>query len=82
MPPGCGCASWSGGRSAASPLRAGAAPAAPACGWRRGARAPRRAPSPRLFEDQGRVARRSLVCGLHVHVEIPPSHDRMAVLQR
>ncbi|WP_049310364.1 YbdK family carboxylate-amine ligase, partial [Pseudomonas aeruginosa] len=36
----------------------------------------------RLFEDQGRVARRSLVCGLHVHVEIPPSHDRMAVLQR
>ncbi|WP_055327177.1 carboxylate-amine ligase [Pseudomonas aeruginosa] len=53
----------------------------PFADWRR-ARSTPAAPSPRLFEDQGRVARRSLVCGLHVHVEIPPSHDRMAVLQR
>ncbi len=53
----------------------------PFADWRR-ARSNPAAHFARLFEDQGRVARRSLVCGLHVHVEIPPSHDRMAVLQR
>ena len=53
----------------------------PFADWRR-ARSNPAAHFARLFEDQGRVARRSLVCGLHMHVEIPPSHDRMAVLQR
>ncbi len=53
----------------------------PFADWRR-ARSNPAAHFARLFKDQGRVARRSLVCGLHVHVEIPPSHDRMAVLQR
>ncbi|ABR85739.1 carboxylate-amine ligase [Pseudomonas aeruginosa] len=53
----------------------------PFADWRR-ARSNPAAHFARLFEDQGRVARRSLVCGLHVHVEIPASHDRMVVLQQ
>ena len=35
-----------------------------------------------LFEDYRQVARRSLVCGLHVHVGVPPEVDRMAVINR
>ncbi|MHC8318999.1 carboxylate-amine ligase [Pseudomonas sp. LB3P31] len=33
-----------------------------------------------LFQDYQRVARRSLLCGLHVHVEIPPHQDRIRVM--
>ncbi|MHA6194099.1 carboxylate-amine ligase [Pseudomonas wadenswilerensis] len=35
-----------------------------------------------LFEDYRQVARRSVVCGLHVHVGVPPEADRIAVANR
>lgn len=35
-----------------------------------------------LFEDYRHVARRSLVCGLHVHVGVPEGVDRIAVINR
>ncbi|OLS58925.1 carboxylate-amine ligase [Pseudomonas putida] len=35
-----------------------------------------------LFEDYRQVARRSVVCGLHVHVAVPPEVDRIAVSNR
>ncbi|MGH8462789.1 MAG: carboxylate-amine ligase, partial [Pseudomonas sp.] len=33
-----------------------------------------------LFDDHRQVARRSLVCGLHIHVGIAPAHDRIRVM--
>lgn len=33
-----------------------------------------------LFEDQRQVARRSLVCGLHIHVGIAAGHDRIRLI--
>ncbi|WP_332847123.1 carboxylate-amine ligase [Pseudomonas lactucae] len=33
-----------------------------------------------LFEDMQQVARRSLLCGLHVHVQVPTEVDRIAVM--
>lgn len=35
-----------------------------------------------LFEDHRLVARRSLVCGLHVHVGIAPGHDRIHLINQ
>ncbi|NNJ14849.1 carboxylate-amine ligase [Pseudomonas putida CSV86] len=35
-----------------------------------------------LFEDYRQVARRSVVCGLHVHVGVPAGVDRIAVSNR
>lgn len=35
-----------------------------------------------LFEDYRQVARRSVVCGLHVHVAVPQGVDRIAVSNR
>lgn len=35
-----------------------------------------------LFEDYRQVARRSVVCGLHVHVGVPEDVDRIAVSNR
>ena len=35
-----------------------------------------------LFDDYQRVARRSLVNGLHVHVGVPPGCDRMQLINR
>ncbi len=34
----------------------------------------------RLFEDIQHVARRSVLCGLHVHVQVPAQVDRIAVM--
>ncbi len=36
----------------------------------------------RLVEDFQIVARRSLVCGLHVHVQLPPEVDRVVAMNR
>lgn len=36
----------------------------------------------RLLDDFQLIARRNLVCGLHVHVEIPPGVDRVALMNR
>lgn len=36
----------------------------------------------RLMEDFQIVARRSLVCGLHVHVQLPPGVDRVRIMNR
>lgn len=36
----------------------------------------------RMMEDFQIVARRSLVCGLHVHVQLPPGVDRVRVMNR
>ena len=36
----------------------------------------------KLLDDFQIVARRSLVCGMHVHVEIPPQVDRIQVMNR
>ncbi len=33
-----------------------------------------------LFEDVQQVARRSVLCGLHVHVQVPEQLDRIAVM--
>ncbi|MBB1605071.1 MULTISPECIES: carboxylate-amine ligase [unclassified Pseudomonas] len=35
-----------------------------------------------LFEDYVQPARNSLLCGLHVHVEVPPGLDRVALMNR
>ncbi|MBH3428919.1 carboxylate-amine ligase [Pseudomonas alkylphenolica] len=35
-----------------------------------------------LFEDHRHVARRSLVCGLHIHVGIDPDHDRIPLINQ
>lgn len=35
-----------------------------------------------LFDDIQYVARRSLLCGLHVHVQVPQTHDRIAVMNQ
>ncbi|SDI24970.1 carboxylate-amine ligase [Pseudomonas delhiensis] len=35
-----------------------------------------------LFEDYVQPARNSLLCGLHVHVEVPPGQDRVALMNR
>jgi len=35
-----------------------------------------------LFEDYRQVARRSVVCGLHVHVGVPDGVDRIGVINR
>jgi carboxylate-amine ligase len=37
---------------------------------------------PELFADHQMVAQRSLLSGLHVHVEIPAGHDRIRVMNR
>ncbi len=35
-----------------------------------------------LFEDYQHVARRSLLCGLHVHVGVAPGHDRIKLINQ
>ncbi|MBC3207465.1 carboxylate-amine ligase [Pseudomonas sp. SWRI111] len=35
-----------------------------------------------LFQDYGHVARRSVLSGLHVHVEVPPPFDRIRVMNQ
>jgi len=35
-----------------------------------------------LFDDYQHVARRSLLCGLHVHVGVPPGCDRIQLINR
>ncbi|MNZ13208.1 Carboxylate-amine ligase YbdK [compost metagenome] len=35
-----------------------------------------------LFADYQQVARRSLLCGLHVHVGVPPGHDRIQLINQ
>lgn len=49
--------------------------------WREQERSPR-SHYRRLMEDFQIVARRSLVCGLHVHVQLPPGVDRVRVMNR
>lgn len=49
--------------------------------WREQERSPR-SHYRRLMEDFQIVARRSLVCGLHVHVQLPPGVDRVQVMNR
>lgn len=36
----------------------------------------------RLMSDYGAIGRRSLVCGLHVHVSVPEGVDRIALMNR
>lgn len=45
----------------------------------------RATPSPhyrQLFDDFRMIARCSLLCGLHVHVGVPPGHDRVRLMNR
>lgn len=49
--------------------------------WREQERSPR-SRYRRMMEDFQIVARRSLVCGLHVHVQLPPGVDRVRVMNR
>ena len=49
--------------------------------WREQERTPR-SRYRRMMEDFQIVARRSLVCGLHVHVQLPPGVDRVQVMNR
>ncbi|VVM41586.1 Putative glutamate--cysteine ligase 2 [Pseudomonas fluorescens] len=51
----------------------------PLADWRR-QRPTEQAHFLQLFEDHQRVARRSVLCGLHVHVEVPGHLDRIQVM--
>lgn len=53
----------------------------PLAAWRE-QRSTERAHFQQLFDDIQYVARRSVLCGLHVHVEVPASVDRIAVMNQ
>jgi glutamate---cysteine ligase / carboxylate-amine ligase len=49
--------------------------------WREQSTTPKRRYE-KLVEDFQIIARRSLVCGLHVHVELPPPQERVQLMNR
>ena len=53
----------------------------PLADWR-GQRPTAQAHFQQLFDDIQYVARRSVLCGLHVHVQVPKTQDRIAVMNQ